>query len=55
MLFLYAPASMERMFAEIGTPAQPGIPAPPLTAADVARLLSVAAKYQFEVVEPGEA
>src|SRR5205807_8023432 len=46
---LCAPAGMERMFGEIGTPAQPGIPAPPLTSEDVARLLSVAAKYQFEV------
>jgi quercetin dioxygenase-like cupin family protein len=55
MLFLYAPAGMERMFAEIGTPAQPGVPAPPLIPEDVARLLSVAAKYQFEVVEPGGA
>ncbi len=49
MLFLYAPAGMERMFGEIGTPAQPGVPAPPLTLEDVAKLLSVAAKYHFEV------
>ena len=55
MLFLYAPAGMERMFAEIGTPAQPGVPAPPLSAEDVAKLLSVAAKYHFEVVAPDEA
>jgi hypothetical protein len=52
MLFLYAPAGMERMFAEIGTPTQPGMPAPPLPPEDAARLLSVAAKYQLEVVEP---
>ena len=52
LLFLYAPAGMERMFGEIGTPAQPGMPAPPLTPEDVARLLSVAAKYQFEVAAP---
>jgi len=55
MLFLYAPAGMEGMLAEIGTPAQPGVPAPPLGAADVAKLLSVAATYHFEVVEPGDA
>jgi len=55
MLFLYAPAGMERMFGEIGTPARPGLPAPPLSAEDVAKLLSVAAKYHFEVIEPSEA
>ena len=52
MLFLYAPAGMERMFGEIGTPAQPGKPAPPFTPEDVAKVRSVAAKYQFELVEP---
>jgi hypothetical protein len=52
MLFLYAPAGMERMFGEIGTRAPPGKPAPPVTPEDVAKLLSVAATYQFEVVEP---
>lgn len=55
MLFLYAPAGMERMFGEIGTAARPGVPAPPLTPEDVAKLLSVAAKYHFEVMEPGDA
>jgi quercetin dioxygenase-like cupin family protein len=54
MLFLYAPAGMEHMFGEIGTPAQAGIAAPPLTSADVAKLLGAAPKYHFEIVEPGE-
>src|SRR5919202_1764585 len=52
MLFLYAPAGMERMFGEIGTKAQPGKPAPPFTPEDMAKVRSVAAKYQFELVEP---
>src|SRR5918912_784241 len=52
MLFLYAPAGMERMFGEIGTPVQSGKPAPPFTPEDVAKVRSVAAKYQFELVEP---
>lgn len=55
MLFLYAPAGMEAMFDEIGTPAQPGVPAPPLSPEDVAKLLSVAAKYNFAVLPPESA
>ena len=50
MLFLYAPAGMERMFAEIGQPARPGEAAPPPSQADVAKLLSVAQKYHFELL-----
>jgi quercetin dioxygenase-like cupin family protein len=53
MLFLYAPAGMEMMFDEIGTPAQPGVAAPPAGPEDVAKLLSVAAKYNFAVIPPG--
>jgi len=52
MLFFYAPAGMERMFAEIGTPAEPGRAAPPPGPADVAKLLAVAAKYRFTVGPP---
>jgi len=52
MLFLYAPAGMEGMFAEIGTPAQPGVAAPPPGPEDVAKLLAVAAKYNFAVIAP---
>ncbi len=52
MLFLYAPAGMERMFAEIGTPAQPGIAAPPPSEADVAKLVSVADTYHFTLLPP---
>jgi mannose-6-phosphate isomerase-like protein (cupin superfamily) len=52
MLFLYVPAGMEGMFDEIGTPAQPGVAAPPSSPEDVAKLLAVAAKYNFAVVPP---
>jgi mannose-6-phosphate isomerase-like protein (cupin superfamily) len=52
MLFLYVPAGMEKMFEEIGTPAQPGVAAPPVSEEDVAKLLSVAAKYNFTIVPP---
>jgi len=55
MLFLYTPAGMERMFIDIGTPAKLDLPAPPNNSEDVAKLLTVASKYHFEVVERGEA
>lgn len=54
MLFLYAPAGMEGMFAEIGAPAEAGVPAPPPSAEDVAKLLGAAAKYCFTVEPPAE-
>ena len=50
MLFLYMPAGMERMFAEIGQPAQRGVPAPPNSPEDVAKMLAVADKYHFELL-----
>lgn len=52
MLFLYAPSGMEGMFAEIGTVAQPGLPAPPPGPEDAARLGAVAAKYNFAILPP---
>jgi quercetin dioxygenase-like cupin family protein len=52
MLFLYAPAGMEEMFTEVGTPAQPGITAPPPGPEDVAKILAVAAKYNLALVVP---
>lgn len=54
MLFLYVPAGMEKMFGEIGKPAQPGVEVPPASEEDVAKLLSVAAKYNFTIVPPQE-
>jgi hypothetical protein len=52
MLFMYSPAGMEGMFAEIGTPGTRGVVGPPLGPADVAAMIGVAAKYNF--VMPGE-
>lgn len=54
MLFLYVPAGMEKMFDEIGKPGQPGVAVPPASEEDVAKLLSVAAKYNFTIVPPEE-
>ena len=50
MLFLYSPAGMEDMFAEIGAPGQRGVQAPPLTASDVQALAAVAERYRFSIV-----
>jgi mannose-6-phosphate isomerase-like protein (cupin superfamily) len=52
MLFLYTPAGMDEMFAEIDTPTRPGEAAPPPGPEDVAKLLAVAAKYGFEILPP---
>ena len=52
MLFIYVPAGMEKMFEEIGKPVQSGVAAPPVSEEDVAKLLSVAAKYNFTIVPP---
>lgn len=47
MLFMYSPAGMEDMFAEIGKPGQRGVVPPPLDPADVAAMASVASRYRF--------
>jgi quercetin dioxygenase-like cupin family protein len=49
MLFLYTPAGMEGMFAEIGTPGARGHQAPARTRADVEAMIAVAAKYRFSI------
>lgn len=55
MLFLYNPAGMEGMFAEIGSPGVRGQIGPPLSEADVAAMIGVSAKYHFTVSPPPEA
>ena len=50
MLFMYSPAGMEGMFAEIGTSGTRGVEAPPLAAADVEAMARVAEKYRFSIV-----
>jgi mannose-6-phosphate isomerase-like protein (cupin superfamily) len=52
MLFMYSPAGMEGMFAEIGAPGTRHVQAPPLDPADIARMMGVATKYRFTIV-PG--
>jgi len=51
MLFMYAPAGMEGMFAEIGTPGTRGVQGPPLAAEDVAAMVAVADKYRFSIID----
>jgi quercetin dioxygenase-like cupin family protein len=50
MLFLYSPAGMERMFAEIGSPGTRGTQGPPLSPSDIEALARVAEKYGFSIV-----
>lgn len=47
MLFMYSPAGMEGMFAEIGRPGRRGALPPPLDPADLEALASVTAKYRL--------
>src|SRR3954454_11796610 len=47
MLFMYSPAGIEGMFAEIGSPGSRGTQAPPLSASDVEALARVAGKCAF--------
>jgi hypothetical protein len=50
MLFMYSPAGMEGMFAEIGSPGSRGVQAPALSASDLDALARVADKYRFSIV-----
>ena len=49
MLFMYSPAGMEGMFAEIGTPGTRGAAAPPRSMADVEAMIAIAPKYHFTI------
>ena len=49
MLFMYSPAGMEGMFAEIGSPGVRGQQGPPLSMADVEAMIGVSAKYNFSM------
>jgi quercetin dioxygenase-like cupin family protein len=54
MLVVVSPAGLERMFAEVGVPATDKTAAPPpVTAADIERLVAVAARYGIEMRKPG--
>ncbi len=50
MMFMYSPAGMEGMFAEIGAPGKRGVQAPPLNPADIAAMIAIAPKYRFSIV-----
>ncbi len=50
MLFMYSPAGMEGMFAEIGAPGVRNVQAPPLNPADIAAMIAIAGKYKFTIV-----
>jgi hypothetical protein len=52
ILFLFAPAGIERMFAETGRPATPGAAAPPPRPEDVAKLIAAATKYDVTMARP---
>ncbi|MCT2590295.1 cupin domain-containing protein [Streptomyces sp. N2-109] len=45
--FLYAPAGMDGMFAEIGSPGTRGVVGPPLNDADVQAMTALAGKYNY--------
>jgi len=49
MLFMYSPAGMEGMFAEIGTPGTRRAAAPPRSMADVEAMIAIAPKYRFTI------
>lgn len=49
MLFMYSPAGMEGMFAEIGSPGVRGQQGPPLSMVDVEAMIGVSAKYNFSM------
>lgn len=49
LLFMYSPAGMEKMFAEIGKPGERHMQAPPLCVEDVAAMIAVAGKYKFTI------
>ena len=50
MLFLYTPAGMEGMFAEIGSAGVRGAQAPPLELKDVEAMIAVSAKYRYTIL-----
>ncbi len=53
MLFMYSPAGMDGMFAEIGTPGTRGVQGPPRSSADIEAMVGVASKYRFSIGESG--
>jgi hypothetical protein len=52
MLIVVTPSGLEKFFAEVGLEARDRSP-PPVTPADVERLLAVAPRYGIEIRLPG--
>ena len=53
MVITVAPAGVEDMFFEIGTPVEPGTTtAPPPTEADIEKLIAAAPRYGIELLPP---
>ena len=52
MLIVVRPSGLERFFAEVGQEATDRSSPPPVTPADVERLLAVAPRYGIEISPP---
>jgi quercetin dioxygenase-like cupin family protein len=53
MLIVVTPSGLERFFAEVGQKAADRSSPPPVTPADIERLLAVAPRYGLEIESPG--
>lgn len=53
MLIIVTPSGLERFFAEVGQEATERSSPPPVTPADIERLLAVAPRYGLEIRPPG--
>src|SRR5262245_22914564 len=53
MLILVTPSGLEKFFAEVGVEATDRTAAPPVTPADIERLVAVAPRYGMEIQPPG--
>lgn len=51
-LVLLTPAGFEGLFEALGTPVVPGVAAPPMTDADLARAIELAPRFHMEILPP---
>lgn len=53
MLFWVTPAGLEKFFAEVGSPVEdPTAAPPPVSSADLEKMLTAASKYGLEIIPP---
>lgn len=52
MIISVAPAGLEQMFFEVGSPVEPGASAPLPTQADIEKLLAIAPRYGIDIKVP---